>query len=186
MKPPILLPRFVWTGPVINLGNDSCNNIFSFKNIWVCVNEALNTGFLDFSITSHCCMEEIQRSFALMSRLGRKAKQGQQARRTDWSDGSRCTYWLLHCDETLKSSSHLAKPHLTVGFLQLCFTLQEAFFVFPQNKLVLFAICCGKRVSPDLHCRAPNKILQTMARWMSSVLFRKETCYTVVSCIYEP
>lgn len=83
MKPPILLPRFVWTGPVITLGNDSCNNVFSFKNIWVCVNEALNTGFLDFSITSHCCMEEIQRSFALMSRLGRKAKQGQQARRTD-------------------------------------------------------------------------------------------------------
>lgn len=83
MKPPILLPRFVWTGPVITLGNDSCNNIFSLKNIWVCVNEALNTGFLDFSITSHCCMEEIQRSFALMSRLGRKAKQGQQARRTD-------------------------------------------------------------------------------------------------------
>ena len=103
MKPPILLPRFVWTGPVITLGNDfekmrfrradslvscgrkadSCNNVYSFKNIWICVNEARNKGFHDFSITSHCCMEEIQRSFALMSRLCRKAKQGQQARRTD-------------------------------------------------------------------------------------------------------
>ena len=84
--------------------------------------------------------------------------------------------------EVFKSSY---KPHLTVGFLQLCFTLQEDFFAFPKNKLVLFATCC-KRVSPDLHCQATNKILQTMARWMSSVLFRKETCYAGVSCIYEP
>ena len=103
MKPPILLPRFVWTGPLITLGNDfekmrfrradslvscgrkadSCNNVYSFKNIWICVNEARNKGFHDFSITSHCCMEEIPRSFALMSLLRRKAKQGQQARRTD-------------------------------------------------------------------------------------------------------
>ena len=68
MKPPILLPRFVWTGPVITLGNDfekmrfrradslvscgrkaySCNNVCSFKNIWICVNEARNKGFHDF------------------------------------------------------------------------------------------------------------------------------------------
>ena len=127
--------RFRWADSLVSCGRkaDSCNNICGFKNIRICVNEARNTGYHDFSITSHWCMEEIQRSFALMSRMCRKAKQSQQASRN--CDGSRWTHWLLHCDETLKSSSHLTKPNLTVGLPSVMLHFTGSLLRFPSKQV---------------------------------------------------